>query len=124
MSIIHGRNIKIYAGASGSSPLIAAAKSCTISQKADVIEKSSATQQSAKEYIGGRTEWEIAISHLVTSSAPFDGILKVNQSYTVRVDVNGTTKSGTAICMQADIQGAVGSLATGSVKFKGSGPLT
>lgn len=124
MSIIHGRNIKIYAGASGSSPLIAAAKSCTISLKGDLIEKSSELQQQYREYIAGRMDWEISISHLVTSTAPFDGILKVNQSYTVRVDVDGTTKSGTAICMQADIQGAVGSLATGSVKFKGSGPLT
>ena len=124
MGIVHGRNIKIYSGASGSSPLIAAAKSCTISRKADVIEKSSATQQSAKEYIGGRTEWEVAISHLVTSSAPYDGILKVNQTYTLRIDIGGTVKSGTAICVQADIQGAVGSLATGRVKLKGSGPLT
>ena len=124
MGIVHGRNIKIYSGASGSSPLIAAAKSCTISQKADVIEKSSATQQSAKEYIGGRTEWDVAISHLVTSSAPYDGILKVNQTYTLRIDIGGTVKQGTAICVQADIQGAVGALATGNVKFKGSGLLT
>ena len=124
MSIIHGRNIKIYAGASGSSPLIAAAKSCTVSMKADVIEKSSATQQTAKEYIGGRTDWEVSINHIVTSSAPFDGILKVNQTYTLRIDVGGTVKQGTAICVQADIQGAVGALGTGSVKFKGSGPLT
>ena len=124
MSIIHGRNIKIYAGASGSSPLIAAAKSCTVSLKGDLIEKSSESQQQYREYIPGRMDWEISISHLVTSTAPFDGLLKVNQSYTVRVDVGGTVKQGTAICVQADIQGAVGSLATGSVKFKGSGPLT
>ena len=124
MGIVHGRNIKIYSGASGTTALIAAAKSCTVSLKGDLIEKSSESQQQYREYIPGRMDWEISISHLVTSTAPFDGILKVNQSYTVRVDVNGTTKSGTAICMQADIQGAVGSLATGSVKFKGSGPLT
>ena len=124
MSIIHGRNIKIYAGASGSSPLIAAAKSCTVSLKGDLIEKSSESQQQYREYIAGRMDWEISISHLVTSTAPFDGLLKVNQSYTVRVDVGGTVKQGTAICVQADIQGAVGALATGSVKFKGSGPLT
>lgn len=124
MGIVHGRNIKIYSGASGTTALIAAAKSCTVSLKGDLIEKSSESQQQYREYIAGRMDWEISISHLVTSSAPFDGILKVNQSYTVRVDVNGTTKSGTAICMQADIQGAVGALATGSVKFKGSGPLT
>ena len=124
MGIVHGRNIKIYSGASGTTALIAAAKSCTVSLKGDLIEKSSESQQQYREYIAGRMDWEISISHLVTSTAPFDGILKVNQSYTVRVDVDGTTKSGTAICMQADIQGAVGSLATGSVKFKGSGPLT
>ena len=124
MGIVHGRNIKIYSGASGSTALIAAAKSCTVSLKGDLIEKSSESQQQYREYIAGRMDWEISISHLVTSSAPFDGILKVNQTYTLRIDIGGTVKQGTAICVQADIQGAVGALATGSVKFKGSGPLT
>ena len=124
MSVVLGKNVFIYAGQTGTTPIIAASKSCTISRKVDLYEKASSTQSTAKEFITGRSEWEVTLSHLVVSDAPFDGILKVNQSYTVRVDVGGTTKSGTAICMQADIQGAVGSLATGSVKFKGSGPLT
>ena len=124
MGIVHGRNIKIYSGASGTTALIAAAKSCTVSLKGDLIEKSSESQQQYREYIPGRMDWEISISHLVTSSAPFDGILKVNQTYTLRIDIGGTVKQGTAICVQADIQGAVGSLATGNVKFKGSGLLT
>lgn len=124
MGIVHGRNIKIYSGASGTTALIGAAKSCTLSVKADVIEKSSSSQQSGKEYIAGRTDWEVSLNHLVTTSAPFDGVLKVGQTYTLRIDVEGAQKTGTAICQQADIQGAVGSLATGSVKFKGSGLLT
>ena len=124
MGIVHGRNIKIYSGASGTTALIAAAKSCTVSLKGDLIEKSSESQQQYREYIPGRMDWEISISHLVTSTAPFDGILKVNQTYTLRIDIGGTVKQGTAICVQADIQGAVGALGTGSVKFKGSGQLT
>ena len=124
MGIIHGRNIKIYAGSSGTTPIIAAAKSCTISKKSDVIEKSSETSAVDREYIAGRTDWEVSLNHLITSSAPLDGLLKVGNTYTIRIDVGGTTKTGTAICEQADIQGANGSLGTGSVKFKGSGPLS
>ena len=125
MALIHGRNIKILdGGATGTPAIIAAAKSCTISKTADTIEKASATQQSAKEYIAGRTGWEVSLSHLVTSDAPFDGVLKVGNTYTLRIDIGSTTQQGTAICTQADIAGTVGNLATGNVKFLGSGELS
>ncbi len=124
MAIVHGKDIKIYAGSSGSSPLIAAAKSCTISRKCDVIEVSSETSATDREYIPGRTDWELSLNHLVTSGAPFEGLLKVRGTYTLRVVVGGSVLTGRAICQQADLQGAVGALATGSVKFKGKGPLS
>ena len=89
-----------------------------------MIEKASATQQTSKEYIAGRDEWEISIDHLVTTGAPFDGLLKVRNEYTLSIVINGVRKYGKAICQQADIRGAVGSIGTGSVKFKGSGALT
>lgn len=124
MSVVLGKNIFIYSGSSGTSPIIAAAKSCSISFKCDLLEKASSTQGTSKEYIAGRDEWDVSLDHLITTGAPFDGLLKVRQTYTISIVINGVRKYGTAICQQADIQGAVGSLGRGSVRFKGSGPLT
>lgn len=124
MAVVLGKNIFIYSGSSGTSPIIAAAKSCSISMKCDLLEKASSTQGTSKEYIAGRDEWDISIDHLVTSGAPFEGLLKVRQTYTISVVIAGVRKYGTAICQQADIQGAVGSLGRGSIRFKGSGVLT
>ena len=124
MAVVLGKNIFIYSGSSGTSPIIAAAKSCSISSKCDLLEKASSTQGTSKEYIAGRDEWDISIDHLVTSGAPFEGLLKVRQTYTISVVIAGVRKFGTAICQQADIQGAVGSIGRGSIRFKGSGVLT
>ena len=129
MGVVLGRNIFIYAGNSGTTPIIAAAKSCTISSRCDLIEKASSTQNTSKEFIAGRGEWEISLDHLVTTGTsqnpvnPFEGLLKVRGTYTISVVINGVRKIGTAICQQADIRGSVGSLGTGNVKFKGSGEL-
>ena len=123
MSVL-GKDVKIYAGSSGTTPLIAMAKSCTVTRKCGMIEKASATQGTAKEYIADREEWEVSLGHLVSSGAPFDGLLKVRQTYTLRIVIAGVTKTGTAICTQAELSAPVGSLATGSVKFKGTGALT
>ena len=124
MGVVLGKNIHIYAGTTGTSPLIAGARSCTISSKSDLIEKASASNQTSKEFIAGRTEWEISISHLVVSSNEYQGMLKVGTSFSISVVINGVRKTGTAICNQADIGGAVGNLATGSIHLKGTGPLT
>ena len=124
MGVILGKNIFIYEGSSGSTPIIAAAKSCTISSRCDLIEKASSTQNTSKEFIAGRDEWEVSLDHIVTSGAPFEGLLKVRGTYTLSIVISGVRKTGTAICQQADIRGSVGSLGTGSIKFKGSGALT
>ena len=118
-----GKDVQIYAGSSGTSPLIAMAKTCTISKKCGLIEKASATNATSKEFIADREEWEISLGHLVSSSAPFEGLLKVRGTYGISVVIGTTRKTGTAICTQAEITGSVGSLATGSIKFKGTGPL-
>ena len=124
MSVVLGRNVKIYAGSSGTSPLIAMAKSCTISSKCGVIEKASATNATSKEYVPDRYEWEVSLGHLVSSDAPLEGILNVRGTYTISIVIGSTRKTGTAICTQAELSAPVNSLATGSVKFIGSGPLT
>ena len=120
-----GKNLKIYSGSSGTTPLIAMAKSCTVSRRADLMEISSATSQTAKEYLAGRTEWEISLNQLVpsNSNAALDTLLMPRQSYTISVVLGGARLTGKVICQQADLQGAVGGLATGSVKFKGTGEL-
>jgi predicted secreted protein len=124
MAVVLGKDIRIYAGTSGTTPIIAGAKSCTISERCDLIEKASASNQTSKEFVAGRTEWEINISHLVVVGSEYQGLLKVNTTVSLSVVVNNVRKTGTAICQQADIGGAVGTLATGSVKLKGTGPLT
>lgn len=123
MAVVLGKNVFIYNSASGTTPIIAAAKSCTISKKCDIVEKASATSATDKSFVAGRTEWEVTINHLVTG-APFDGILKVGGTYTLSILIGTTRKTGSAICVQADLGGTVRSLATGSVKFKGTGALT
>ena len=124
MGVVLGRNIYIYAGTSGTTPIIAGARSCTISSKCDLIEKASATNQTSKEFIAGRTEWEISISHLVMAGSEFEGMLKNGTTVSISVVINNVRKTGTAIVNSDDIGGAVGNIATGSIHLKGSGPLT
>ena len=121
-----GKNLQIYSGSTGTTPIIAMAKSCSVSRKADAMEKSSSASATAKEFIAGRTEWDIQLSHLVPadSNASLNTLLMVGQSYGISVVLGGARMTGTVICLEADLQGAVGSLASGSVKFKGTGELS
>ena len=111
MGVITGKNILIYAGSIGTSPIIAAAKSCTISSNCDLVEKASSTQNTSKEYVAGRDEWEVSLDHLVTTGTtqnpvdPFEGLLKVRGTYTLSIVIGGVRKIGTAICQHADIRG-------------------
>ena len=79
MGVVLGKNVFIYSGTSGTTALIAGAKSCTISKSCEVREKASATSATAREFLAGRTEWEVSISHLVVTASPYDGILKVGR---------------------------------------------
>ena len=123
MAVELGKNIFIYSGTS-STALIAGAKSCTISKSCEVREKASATSATAREFVAGRTEWEISISHLIVTASPYDGIIKVGGTYPLSVVVGGVRKTGNGICVQADISGAVGGLGQGQGKFKGTGELS
>ena len=122
MSVILGRNVFIYSGASGTTPVIAAAKSCTINIKYDLIEKASSTQGTAKEYTYGRYEWDLTVDHLVVSSSEFEGLsLAGGARLLISVVVNGVRKKGYVLCPQAGLSAPVSGLATGSVTFKGDG---
>ena len=119
MSVIHGKNIKIYN--SGGTALIAAAKSCTIHRQCQSLSVASASDSQNEHYIAGRKSWSIDLSHLITT----DGVTLVEGTmYSIQVLIgSGVTWVGTALCTQCDIQGTVGNLATGSIKLLGSGPL-
>ena len=124
MAVELGKNIFIYSGTSETTALIAGAKSCTISKSCEVKEKASSTSATAREFVAGRTEWEISISHLIVTASPYDGIIKVGGTYPLSVVVGGVRKTGNGICVQAEISGAVGGLGQGQARFKGTGELT
>ena len=122
MSVILGRNVFIYSDASGTTPVIAAAKSCTINIKYEMIEKASSTQGTAKEFTYGRYEWDLTVDHLVVSSNEFEGLsLAGGARLLISVVINNVRKKGYVLCPQAGISAPVSGLATGSVTFKGDG---
>ena len=134
MGVILGRNVFIYSGGSGTTPVIAAAKSCTINIKYDLIEKASSTQGTAKEFTYGRYEWDLTVDHLVVASttsrpnAEFEGLKLAGGSRLLISVVIGTgnsavRKKGYVLCPQAGLSAPVSGLATGSVTFKGDGPF-
>jgi predicted secreted protein len=127
MSVILGRNVKIYKGASGTDPIVAGAKSCTVHVTDELIQKSSSSQSSWKEWLAGWKEWDVALNHLIPAGSGQNTtatLLMPSQTYTIRFTVpDGQTLSGQVICTDATITGSVGALATGDIKFKGNGEL-
>ena len=120
MSVIHGRDIKIY-NSGGTAALIAAAKSCTIHKQCQALGVASPTDGQNEYYIAGRKSWSIDLSHLITTNGV---TLNEGTMYNIRVLIgSGVTWVGTALCTQCDIQGTQGNLGTGSIKLLGSGPL-
>ena len=124
MSVILGRNVFIYSGASSTTPVIAAAKSCTINIKYELIEKASSTQGTAKEYTYGRYEWDLTVDHLVVSANEFQGLsLAGGARLLISVVINNVRKKGYVLVPQAGLSAPVSGLATGNVTFKGDGPF-
>jgi predicted secreted protein len=66
MSVIHGRDIKIYN--SGGTALIAAAKSRTIHRQCQALPTASASDGDNEHYIAGRKGWSIDLAHLITTN--------------------------------------------------------
>ena len=121
MSVIHGKDIRIY-NSGGTADLIAGAKSCSIKRQCKSIEVASADDGDNEYNLPGRKSWSIDMSHLITTNGV---TLQEGSYYDLRVVIgSGVTWVGRALCTECDIQGATGNLATGSVKFQGKGPLT
>lgn len=122
MGVILGKKVLIYSDESGTSAVVAAAKSCTINIKYDLIEKASATQGVAKEYTYGRYEWDMTVDHLVMSGSEFQGFsLAGGARLLISVVVNNVRKKGYVLVPQAGISAPVNGLATGTIKFQGDG---
>lgn len=110
---------------------IAAMKSSGLEHTAEVIEKSSATSGTAREFLPGRTTWAVTASWLVsTQQAMQRNIFRVGKTYTLRFgDLSGSAVSnifavyGEAICTECKVTAAVGNLVQGSFRFHGTGPL-
>lgn len=123
--MIHGNNLVIYMDGQA----IAAAKSCDISLSADTIETASPTNGDYRSFIAGRKKWEVGVSYLVTASYSYIP-LKVGDEVTLTIgrisngQFTGDRLTGTAIVRDCRLTASMGHLATGSVKFLGSGPLT
>jgi hypothetical protein len=128
MGVVLGKDIYIFSGTSSTTAVIAGAKSCTIHEECETREKASSQSATAKEFVAGRTSWEVSISHLVVTEAPFAGLIKVGTSFSISVAVKTAAntyvrKTGTVICTAADMSGAVGTLGSGQVKLLGTGEL-
>lgn len=117
--MILGKDILIYEG--DPAVVIAASKSCTITNRAEALENSSPASGTARSYTVGRTDWDIVISNLVLGMK--DYLLKVGSAYTLTWKVRGSSTdvmTGTAICVQADVVATNGNLVTGNFRFQGS----
>ena len=128
--IIHGKDIIIMAGGTA----IAAAKSCEIDVKTDLLEVSSPDTGKAHAFIPGRYTWTVTTSHLLIGetgdTTPVRTFIRraiVNNTVTLVIkdnDYTNDTLTGTAICNTARITATKGNLAQGSLAWQGSGELT
>lgn len=119
--MITGNTIQVYLDGTA----IAASRSCKIHHQCDTVETASASSNTDREYIPGRTDWTITTTWLVVSAAAMKSqMLRVRQFYNIRYGDDSTYLSGRAICTEAEVTASWGSLVQGSFKFKGTGPLT
>lgn len=120
---IKGNNILIFKDGIA----IAGAHSEEAQSSADLIEKSSPTSGSWKEFTANRKSWNINVSYLVLA---YDGVremLNVGSSYTLkfrgRNSDDNTGVTGTAILKTCKITATKGNLIQGSFQFVGNGEL-
>ena len=125
MAILHGEKVQVFIGTSGTTPMVAGAKSCTIQEQADTYEVASASNQTSKEFIPGRTSWTGEISHLVVQGAAAGALSQVGTKVHIRfVNESSAICQGDAIVTDAKLTFTALNLAQGSVKLQGTGPLT
>lgn len=122
-----GKDITVIIAQNGTALAATRIKSNYTNTKCDVIEKASATQQTWKEFVAGRSEWSVNVAYLVLASPQVRNLLLVSQTFDLTLTASdGTSTStltGKAILTTADIKANTGSLAQGTFAFQGTGPL-
>jgi len=122
-----GKDITVIIAQNGTALASTRIKSNDIKTKCDVIEKASATQQTWKEFVAGRSEWSINVGYLVLAAPQVRNVLLVRQTFdltfTASDGTSTSTLTGKAILTTADIKANTGSLAQGTFAFQGTGPL-
>lgn len=122
-----GKDITVIISQNGTALASTRIKTNDIKTKCDVIEKASATQQTWKEFVAGRSEWSINVGYLVLAAPQVSNVLLVRQTFDLTFTASDGTSTGTltgkAILTAADIKANTGSLAQGTFAFQGTGPL-
>lgn len=119
-----GNDVIIYVDGTA----VAAAKSCDIDVKSEVIEVASPDTGIYRKYIAGRRSWDVTVNCLVTDTLA-SNVMKVGDNVRltmgVRVRNHPTADrlTGYAIITEMRISGSRGNLATGSFRFKGISAL-
>lgn len=122
-----GKNIIVLAD----NKVICGTKANTIQCGCETIEIADANDGEWVHKVAGRKTWSVTVSFLLVAASSGNmavnirNLLSVGSSYTLVIKPNGGSGvTGTALLTSMEVQGAVGSLATGSWKFEGNGALT
>ena len=134
----NGNIILVGMGGKSSSYIIGGSKSCKLSADGEMIEISSANSAKAREFIAGRTSWQVSLSYLVSDfkqiknigGSNIASILSIGNKYTLyfgersSTAIGSTYVSGSAFLKNIEIVATQGNLIQGSIVFQGSGALT
>lgn len=120
-----GKDLLIM-GSSGTTPIVAGARSCEINKEREMIETASPTSGTSRTFRPGRTGWSITIGTLVT--APGTDLSQVDDgtAVTVKVKVRGGSVllTGSAYFQRCVVTATIGNLVQGSFVLQGTGPLS
>ena len=128
----NGNNIIVYSGGTA----IAGTRSSEVQSGSELIEVSSPTQGTWRQYIAGSKEWSVTVGFLVLSDSALaisnktgiQDLLQVGNTFTLKIkernaaDSDGVT--GTAILKTCKITMTRGNLVQGSFQFTGNGELS
>jgi hypothetical protein len=128
----NGNNIIVYSGGTA----IAGTRSSEVQSGSELIEVSSPTQGTWRQYIAGRKEWSVTVGFLVLSDSALaisnktgiQDLLQVGNTFTIKIkertaaDSDGVT--GTVILKTCKITMTRGNLVQGSFQFTGNGELS
>lgn len=107
---------------------IAAVRSHEIQTQCDSIEKASSSQQTWKEYISGRKEWNITVNYLVLndSTSNIEDVLRAGTIVTIKIKgrSGGYDLTGNAIVVTCKQTFQKGNLSQGTFQFRGTGQLS